>query len=156
MKEIKLSQGKVTLVDDEDYVYLVQFNWSASKPGGSKYYRAVRMNKNKLEFMHRVIMNTPDGLFVDHIDHDSLNNQKYNLRNCTKSENNQNKSSNKKYQGIYWDKANSKYKAQIMINYRQISLGRYSTAEEAALAYNKAAIEYYGSGAKINIVSNPV
>lgn len=85
MKEIKLKGGSITYVDDEDYEYLNQFHWLESY-GYAK--RNIMINgKLKSLLMHRVIMKPPVNLVVDHIDHNKLNNQKYNLRNCTSSEN---------------------------------------------------------------------
>ena len=82
MKKIKLTQNKYTLVDDEDFDYLNQFNWCAHK---EKYnFYAVRTD-NKLKKcirIHRVIMNCPDSKFIDHKDGNGLNNQKENLRLC--------------------------------------------------------------------------
>lgn len=98
MKEIKLTQGKVVLVDDEDYEYLNQFKWYALKNHRTYYAQRVIQNnyiKRTLK-MHRVIMDTPCGLEVDHIDGDGLNNQKCNLRNCTFAENRKNRKPNLK------------------------------------------------------------
>jgi hypothetical protein len=85
MKEIKIKKGIVTQVDDEDFEYLNQFQWF------NHYGYVVRMEKingkNKTIRMHREIMKTPDSLVVDHIDHNTLNNQKSNLRNCSSREN---------------------------------------------------------------------
>jgi hypothetical protein len=96
MKEIKLSQhgknrGKyVALVDDEDYEYLNQWEWSVAIGCYTNYAaRSIRGKSCKIA-MHRIIMNTPDNLTVDHKDHNGLNNQKSNLKNCTFKENKQN------------------------------------------------------------------
>lgn len=98
MKEIKLSQqgknkGKyVALVDDEDYEHLNQFRWSVVK--AKKTYYAISYcvvnGKRGHVLMHRIILNTPKGLEVDHNDHNGLNNQKYNIKNCTHQINMQN------------------------------------------------------------------
>ena len=95
MKQIPLTQGKFTLVDDEDYDFLMQWKWCALKCGSNFY--AVRPEtrtdnpKRKHIRMNRVLANTPDDLVCDHIDRDSLNNQKINLRNCTMKNNCRNK-----------------------------------------------------------------
>jgi hypothetical protein len=90
MKEISLTQGQVALVDDEDYDYLMQWKWHFYKGTHSHYAvcSLPRKNGKRTGFrMHRLIMNTPPDLVVDHIDHNGLNNQKSNLRNCTKCQN---------------------------------------------------------------------
>ena len=91
MKEIKLTQGKVALVDDEDFKWLSYFKWFAHKYSNNRhrviaYYKVARRKYASL-YMHRLIMNAPDGLEIDHIDHNPLNNQKSNLRLVTHTEN---------------------------------------------------------------------
>jgi len=156
MKEIKLSQNKVALVDDEDYEYLNQFKWYAHKNHRTFYaIRKTRKNeiggRGKLVWMHRVIMNTPIRLQSDHIDHNGLNNQKYNLRNCTNSQNqlNSKPQTGKKYKGvILFEK---KYiGAQICIKGKHKYLGIFDTKEAAAEAYNKEAKIHHGEFAYFN------
>jgi hypothetical protein len=108
MKKLNLSQGKVALVDDEDYEYLNQWKWYLSKTNKHEY--AMRKtsrndpNGRKTIMLHRVIMNTPNHLEVDHIDNNGLNNQKYNLRNCTGKNNRLNRVAmgTSKYLGVSW------------------------------------------------------
>lgn len=157
MKEIKLTLGKVALVDDEDYEYLSQWKWYAHKQTRSGF-RAVRINKatRKIVIMARVIMGIGDGpLIVDHIDRDGLNNQRNNLRVCTKHQNNFNKSvarnSTSKYLGVSLDQW-GKWRATITLNYKQYSLGRYENEIDAAKAYNEKAKELFGEFANLNEV----
>jgi hypothetical protein len=95
MKEIQLTQGQVALVDDEDYEYLSQWKWYARWNKSTQSYYAVRTvgtKPNQVTVrMHRFIMNTLIGMDCDHKDHDTLNNQKHNLRNATKSQNSVNR-----------------------------------------------------------------
>jgi len=105
MKEIQLSKtGKkrrkyVALVDDEDYDYLNQWNWSYSK--GYACRSIVLKKKREIVRMHRLIMKAPDNLEIDHIDHNGLNNQKLNLRIVTRKENANNSKNKLIGDGIY-------------------------------------------------------
>jgi hypothetical protein len=101
MKLIRLTQNQFAQVDDSDYESLNQYKWYAIK---DNTYYAVRYSKekNKIIQMHREIMQTPRSLIVDHRDHNGLNNQRYNLRNCTIAENHRNRIGRGKsqYKGI--------------------------------------------------------
>ena len=146
-REIPLTQGRVALVDEEDYAFLSQWNWYAI--GQKNYPYVIRRSEGKTIHMHRLIMNTPRGFVVDHLDHNTLNNQKANLRNCTQAQNTQNMNLSK-YQGVSWNKNEKKYTSKIGFNRKLIHLGYYTDPREAALAYNKAAIKYFGEEAKLN------
>jgi len=157
MKEIELSQGKVAMVDDEDYDLLSKMNWVAHKERNSWYawgYEKVAIRNYKRPKMHRVIMNAPDGVAVDHIDGNGLNNQKSNLRFCTNQENLRNSTKRKgcssKFKGVSYHKQNDRWRATITIDKRQISLGCYGCEIDAALAYNRKAAELFGEFANLN------
>lgn len=154
MKEIKLTQGQITLVDNEDFDYLSQWKWYANKLRNGSF-RAIRTTNSGKVYMHRVIMNTPTDLVVDHIDHNTLNNQRSNLRNCTYQQNSQNMQRNlgeSYYKGVCWDKQNKKWLAQIRVNGKHINLGRFKVEEEAVLMYNKTALQYFKEFAYISII----
>jgi len=91
MKKIKMHNADCfALIDDEDYEYLNQFKWSINSRGYVTRTERREGRRYTTTQMHREIMNTPKGLVVDHWDHNGLNNQKSNLRNCTYKENSQN------------------------------------------------------------------
>lgn len=155
MKIIFLTKGLFTLVDDEDY-YLNQWKWQAIK--SKKTYYAMRtehVNNVKKQYrMHRVILGVPDGVLVDHKNHDGLINLRSNLRACNHTENTINtvkKESRSQYWGVRFNKKNRIF-ARIKTNKKLIHLGTFDTEKEAALAYNKAAKIYHGEFAKQNIV----
>jgi len=159
MKEIKLTQGKTTLVDDEDLEYLLQFKWYVSFNKVSKRWVAQRHNikngKRKMVYMHREIMNAPDKLFVDHRNHDTLDNRKQNLRICTKTENAINRkgaciNSTSKYLGVSWNKNNNKWETYIAKNSKKIFLGFFNNEEKAAIIRDKVAIQLHGDYVSLN------
>jgi hypothetical protein len=157
MKEIPLSQGKVALVDNQDYEWLTKWKWSYFKCGTMAYAaRHTPRPNRKTILMHREIMNAPNNVLIDHADRNGLNNQRYNLRNSNKSQNSANskKYANcaSEYKGV--SPSGNIYKnlwrAEICVNRKGINLGYYQTQEEAARAYDKAAIEYFGEFAHLN------
>ena len=151
-KYIELSQDKRTLVDVEDYEYLNQFKWYYNN---GYAVRSTRMKNGKrgMELMHRTIVNAPKGMEVDHINGDKLENKRSNLRLCTHTENlrNQHKTcGTSKYKGVCWHKAMSKWRVQIRGNNKKIHLGFFDNEEDAAHAYNMAALELFGEFANLN------
>ena len=159
MKRISLTQGQVTLVDDEDYEWLSQWRWCATKIYSGVFY-AVRgqwdpiTKKQPVIRMHRLIMNAKKGEEVDHKDRDGLNNQKYNLRFCASGQNKQNAighaNSSSRYKGVAFHKWSKKWQATIACNHKQVHLGYYELEEEAARVYDKKAIELFGEFARTN------
>jgi hypothetical protein len=111
MKELLLTQGKVALVDDEDFEYVSQWKWHAQRDRGTWY--AKRRDGTKL---HRIIMKTPVDLEVDHRDKNGLNCQKYNMRNCTHSQNMHNRNFIGKYKGVWIHKASGRWTSFIQGN----------------------------------------
>jgi len=155
MKEITLTQGKVALVDNEDYKTLSLFTWCVHKER-NVYYAITDINGKQLK-MHRLIMNTQDGIEIDHRDHNGLNNQKYNLRNCTSSQNAQNRRKRKNcssvYKGVSFNRRKNKWNAGIKINGKQFHLGYFILEKSAAKAYDLAANKHFKGFANFNILS---
>lgn len=167
MKEIKLCQGKpgyptpksankyVALVDDEDYEYLNQFRWGIVKNNDRIYAQRMDWKSGKSFYMHRVIMGVTERWdLIDHKDHDTLNNQKHNLRKSTSSQNNSNrkslKGSSSKYLGVSWSTKSNIWQVHIMKNNKSIYLGKYNDEQEAAKAYDAGAKFHHGEFANLN------
>lgn len=153
MKTLQLTQNKVALLDDEDYELYSNLKWSYS------HGYAVRTDSNnKKVYLHRVIMNSPSGLIVDHINRDKLDNQRTNLRICNKSENQinspRNRTNTTTFKGVTMvsEKVNAKNRwlAQLVKDYKYIYLGYFPTAVQAAKAYDKKAKELFGEFAYTN------
>ncbi len=177
MKEIQLTQGKTTLVDDEDFEWLSQYKWCVRKDRKTcyAYINITIQSQNKDQnikyklkrlLIHRVIIERKLGReltseeWIDHIDHNGLNNQQSNLRICNMSQNGGNsikqkyyakKPTTSKYKGVYWHKRDQKWEAHIRVNGKKIYLGRFINEVEAAKAYDIAASKYFGQFANFNI-----
>jgi len=161
MKEIKLTQGKVALVDDEDYEYLNQWKWIANKSYTREVHYVVRNKKIdgkwKQVRMHRLIMYAPKGMHVDHKDRNGLNNQRSNLRICSNIQNCYNRGANKggssKYKGVCFCNTHRRWRARLMINGNAKMLGYFKTELEAGIIINIAARKYHGEFSRPNILT---
>jgi hypothetical protein len=160
MKRIPLTKGYFALVDDEDFDYLNQWKWQFNSGYANRvqYERIDRgIYRNKSIRMHRDLMSAPNNMQVDHIDGDKLNNQKANLRICTAAQNSRNRrphvDGTSEFKGVYYDKktrSTRKWKAQITLDYKNYNIGRFSTQEEAAAAYDRKSIELHGEYGRRN------
>ena len=158
MKEVLLKNSKlIFIVDDEDYQRVLEHSWSL-KISGNEYSYVVMNRRRSLGPLPiaSFLMNTK-GIIYDHIDRNSLNNQKSNLRIASYSQNAMNRSKQKgnyscKYKGVGWHKRQQEWIARISFNNKMLWLGGFPTAEEAAKAYNAAAIKYHGAFAVLNMI----
>ena len=153
VKEITLTQGKVTVVDDEDYGWLSKWKWCAVN--GHNGFHAESRVGGKHVYIHRLIMDAQPGQQVDHRDHDGLNNTRCNLRLCTNAENARNQRKrpgcSSPLKGVTrTGRRQNPWMAQITLNRANIYLGCYSTQEAAAKAYDVAAVKYHGEFALLN------
>lgn len=155
--EIKRKNGDIykCLVDDNDFEYLNRFKWHYKNINGINYANTW-LSHNKGILMHKLLLTNPDKL-VDHIDNNGLNNQRNNLRYCTKSQNAVNtlKSRGKsKYKGVSQAQSHGIYYnswyAYAWHNKKRHFLGQFKTEDEAAIAYNIKMIELHGNFAKLN------
>lgn len=156
MKEIPLTQGLVALVDDGDYQLVSPYKWYARKERNTYYSlrNSEPINgKRRTILMHRVIMDAPPGMEVDHRDGNGLNNVRANLRLATSQQNGLNKrvrkDSKSGVKGVYWVQRSRLWKASIRIDNQRIALGYFPTAELAHKAYAEAAVKYHGEFARV-------
>lgn len=161
MKEIKLTRGKVALIDDDDFEFINSFKWYATKKKYTFYAERsqhISTGKHVNIPMHRLILGvTKKTMKVDHVDENGLNNQKSNLRICTHAQNKRNVTKRitgtlSKYKGVTKHKRDNRWMAQIRLNYKNIFCGYFKDEREAAIAYNKAAIKYHGEFANLNVI----
>jgi hypothetical protein len=153
MKEIQLTQGHVAIIDDEDYDRLSKYKWFSFRNNGY-FYSASSIDK-KITLMHRYIMNISDkNIHIDHKNHNTLDNRKENLRACSRSQNlaNQGIKEGKRFKGVYTEKGRDTYRANISYHGKSFMIGRFDTEEEAAIAYNKKALELFGEFSVLNVV----
>lgn len=156
----KYSGENRAIIDDEDYEKVSKHSWQVlkrpTKYKNKKYVRSTFYFKNnqKTMLLHRFVLNAPNDLQVDHINGDTLDNRKENLRLCTHNQNQMNQKiqiRNKYgYKGIKTH--GDKWVARIGKDGKGIYIGIYGTKEEAAIAYNKKSIELFGEYANLNKV----
>ena len=155
MKEIQLTQGKVALVDDEDYDELCRYNWVASSRS-EKCYVVVSIKmcgKWTTIAMHRFLIYAPKGMDIDHINRNRLDNRKCNLRVCTRSQNTANsppQNGTSVFKGVSWDKRSKKWHAMVYRDGKAFDLGCHNCGAKAAKQYDAKAKELYGEFAYLN------
>lgn len=152
-KLIRLLNGGFTIVDDEDYLWISKYRWYCLNG------YAVRYDKGRAILMHCEIMNPPKDKEVDHREGRRWDNRKESLRLCIRSENCRNqivrtffngKLKSSKYKGV--TRWGAKWKAQIVVDSEVIYLGVHNSDSLAAIAYNKAALLYFGDFASLNSI----
>ena len=134
------------LIDLEDVDKVSKYKWRLSKG---------YVHNAKVGSLHRFLMNPPNNMVVDHINHNPLDNRKSNLRVCSIQQNNMNKQSQRRnttsqYKGVYWQKQRNKWQVQIRINGKLNYIGLYNDELTASIEYDKKALLYYGVYACIN------
>lgn len=159
MKLIALTQGQFAQVDDSDYLWLNQWKWYAqnTKTG---FYAVRKDSQGCCILMNRLILGLTDkSIKGEHIDRNSLNNQRNNLRSATHAQNMSNRrvltKTSSKYLGVRWFTRDKKWYAGITKDNKGIHLGSFDTEIEAALAYNNAAKKLHGEFANLNLLSLP-
>ena len=160
MRAVPLTQGKVALVDDEDYErVMAEGAWHASRRG-DKWYAVKHLHRPQRGslYLHRFTVSAPPDKDVDHINGNSLDNQKANLRLCTMTQNQGNRGKDRDrttshFKGVYRHTQCARWAAQIRINGKLKYLGLFVSEEEAARAYDQRAPEVFGPFARLNFPS---
>lgn len=142
---------KIVLIDDEDYERMIKdfgnatWNLNINQRNGD-FYIQKRVN-NKIVYLHRYVMNCPKGMYVDHINHNTFDNRKCNLRITTNANNLRNgnirKNNTSGVNGVWYSKRDKKYVAEIIVNYKKISLGSFTNLEDAKKVRQQAEKLYW-------------
>ena len=157
MREIPLTQGKVALVDAEDFERLNQFKWYAHKSRKMFYAERNSLSINgkwKTIKMHRILLPSDDKMKIDHHNGDGLDNRKENLRICTNQQNSSNrrhphKNNKLGIKGVSWRKDQKKFQSAIQVNGENIHLGYFNVLGDADSAYRKAEEKYFKEFARV-------
>lgn len=150
---IPLTQGKVAVIDFEDFEKVRAHKWCAQKVRNS-WYALSRADKGRQILLHRFLY--PEAKEdVNHTDGDGLNNTRQNLTQCSHAQNmmgfqSKRLGTSSKFRGVSWHAKNRKWRALIKISGTTISIGCYTVEEDAARAYDRAARKYFGEFASPN------
>lgn len=144
---IDVGSGLYALIDADNFDWLASWSWRVDAPCGDYPYAVCRANRQR---MHRLVMHAKPGQMVDHINGDTLDNRRSNLRICTAVQNRQNSKpqGGRKFKGVV--KKRSKYEPVIRVNGRIVRLGVFDLPETAARAYDSAAAHFFGQFARLN------
>ena len=152
-KQIPLNGDVATCVNDSDYERVLPFTWFLSGTGYAVGFVPVD-GRFQLTYLHRFLMDAQPGQIVDHINGDSLDNRRDNLRLATPQQNGQNKRlsplSTTGLKGVGWHRKRNKYHARIQLQGIRYHLGFFEDAETAAQAYDAAARTLFGEFAVCN------
>jgi hypothetical protein len=147
---IGLGGGLFAIVDASDFQWLSRYRWRAT--GGEAGYPCCRIGGKKV-YMHRLIVNAPDGRVVDHANGNRWDNRRDNLRICTQGENLRNRrkwGGSSRFKGVFWDPVRRKWRVLIRCNGKTVHMGRYADEVQAAMAYDRAARRLFGVYARLN------
>lgn len=154
MREIHLVRGEVALVDDDVYDEMSGYRWYSMKGYATRGY--FHKGRTKHVRMHRAIVGAAPGVMVDHINGNTLDNRRENLRVCSNSDNQKNRhraNGSSRFKGVCWNKQSNKWQAGIKLNGKSKHLGLFGSEEDAARAYDQAAAQMFGEFARPNFAA---
>ena len=161
-RTIPLTKGQVAIVDAADFAKVSQKAWYASFDNRNRKYYAksawLKPDGSKTTIsMVRFLLGPAKGMHRDHINGDTLDNRRSNLRTSTPSQNQMNRGATKRnttgYKGVSFDKGTGRYRVNIQFGHTKVYLGEYDTAMIAAAIYNDAAKKFHGDYAVLNEVN---
>lgn len=166
-REVTTANGFRFVVDDEDFDVASQGGWYGAvidkRNGGVYIIRSARTRfadghvRRSIEYLHRIIAGNPANAIIDHANGDTLDNRRSNLRLASRGQNAVNtglRSTNRSgFKGVSFRRQGA-WRAYIGIARRTIHLGYFATAEEAARAYDAAALDHFGEFAQLNFPSD--
>jgi hypothetical protein len=148
-RQIPLTKGLTALVDDDDYARVTARSWHATNAG----YAATKIRQRTV-FLSRFVMDEPAGLIVDHVNGDRLDNRKANLRICDAAENTRNRkrpaNNTSGFKGVSRHWRGGRWNVQIQVDGKFLRIGTYADPVAAAVHYDRAALEHFGSYARLN------
>lgn len=151
---VSMNRGFTMLVDEADWQQIKDRRWTARTGGRGtpKYYAYNNVTKT---YLHTLLVQPSDGMLPDHINGDSLDNRRQNLREVTPSQNQWNRpkhgTSSSRFKGVSWRARDKRWRAAICVHGRSIWIGEFSDEEDAARAYDEAARTYHGEFAVTNL-----
>jgi len=154
---IKIRNSGYTLIDSEDYPKIKNFNWRLGTRGYIMFAKRINSKKMKNTYLHHFLLDIPNDIMIDHINHNILDNRKCNLRVVTKTQNGQNKSkaknSNSYYLGVHKKGEYARCKdwiVQVKVNNKTSLVGSFDNERHAAMARDIAVKDLYGEYANLN------
>ena len=156
---IRIKKFRFAIVDRYDYNRLRQYKWRLNRSNRTFYAFCTRSRgpllRPQVLWMHHLVLPPPDGLLVDHRNHNGLDNRRSNLRLATYSENIQNarktiSKTSSRYKGVDRVRATGKFRARVVVSGKRLFLGSFDSEIDAAKAYDAAAKQYYGEYACTN------
>jgi hypothetical protein len=145
--EFKITGNQIVLIDEEDYDLVNGFNkWKLTKQGYPQSRKMIN-RKTTYTYMHRLIVNCPKNMQVDHINGNKLDNRKSNLRICFHADNCKNrkkpKTNTSGYKGVSFDKVKKRWIATIVSNKIRYHLGFFKNKQDAFFAYKDASVKLH-------------
>jgi AP2 domain len=153
---VPLTKGYHALIDVASYEKVSQHKWRACVLENGRRVYAVTKMQGKLIYLHRFILNAKEQFKVDHARSRTLDNRSSEIRMCTNTQNSTNtvkrKGCTSRYKGVCWHKDRKKWRVAIVVKKRVISLGYHKSEEEAAVAYNMAALRHFREFSRLNMI----
>ncbi len=156
---VPLNKGLFALVDTDVVPSVNSWCWTAGERGGTHYAQRQQLFEGvkKTIYLHRSIMQTPDGFEVDHINGHGWDCRRSNMRNCNRTENVFNTKKRRAkttslFKGVTFKTREQRWIAKIKHGNRHVHIGTFASEKEAAVAYNEFAKKVAGEFAKLNII----